>query len=180
MKQTHIVGLIVLLLSIGTAASAQKVKVDIDTHYNFSTIKTFGWAEGQMAKNPIIAELIKRSINDELTSRGLMMNEAAPDIMVSVMAATDIGLQGVGPSWNPEYRSWGGYINPNALMNVTSGTLLVDLVETKNKISIWRGVASDTLNASASGDHLKDAKVAEKTVKSAVRKMFKKYPIKQI
>src|SRR4051794_26093288 len=117
-----------MILAALISVQAQKVKVDVDETANFGTIKTFGWAEGQMAKNPLVAEMIKSSIEKELTARGLT-HSATPDINVCVIAALDMDIAGVGPTWNNErYRYWGGYGNPAALMNVQSGTLLVDLI----------------------------------------------------
>jgi hypothetical protein len=60
--------------------------------------------------------------------------------------------------------------------NVTTGTLLLDLVETKKDMSIFRGVARQTLNRSTSADAAADAKSVEKPIKKAVGKMFEKYP----
>ena len=93
------------------------------------------------------------------------------------MAATDKDLQGIGPTWNNvNYATWGGYRNPAALMTVTTGTLLIDLIETKNNTSVWRGVAKETLNEGPTANASADAKGVEKLIKKAVSKMFKKYP----
>jgi Domain of unknown function (DUF4136) len=176
MKKVSIFASVVFVLAFLISAQAQKVKVDVDATANFSGIKTYGWAEGQMARNPIIAEMIKTSIEKELAARGLTFS-ATPDINVCVIAAVGMDIQGVGPTWNNErYRYWGGYGNPAALMNVQSGTLLIDLIETKRNMSIWRGVAKSTLDGNASGDLAKDAKTVEGTVKKSVSKMFEKYP----
>ena len=62
-------------------------------------------------------------------------------------------------------------------MNVVTGTLLVDLVDTKKDMSVFRGVAKHTLNRSASANEAADAKSVEKPIKKAVSKMFEKYPV---
>ena len=157
---------------------AQKITVDHDSSANFSSFKTFGWSKGQVARNPIAAQMIIFGIENELMARGLTRNNDNPDLEIMVMAAVGIDLQGVGPSWNnAQYKSWGGYGNPAALMNVASGTLLIDLVETVNKKSIWRGVAKDTLKNSLTGNSSEDARKAEKQINSIIKKMFKKYPV---
>jgi hypothetical protein len=61
-------------------------------------------------------------------------------------------------------------------MNITTGTLLLDLVDGKKDISVFRGVAKETLNRSATADQAADARSVEKLIKKAVSKMFKKYP----
>ena len=158
-------------------AAAQKITVDQDSTVNFATFKTFGWSTGQVARNPIAAQMIIFGIENELISRGLTRSNINPDLEIMVMAAVGIDLQGVGPSWNnAQYKSWGGYGNPAALMNVASGTLLIDLVETVNKKSIWRGVAKDTLKNGLTGNASEDARKAEKQINNTIKKMFKKYP----
>jgi len=97
---------------------------------------------------------------------------------VAVAAAAGADIQAVGPTWNnARYQVWGGYTNPAALMNVITGTLLVDLVDTKKDISVFRGVAKQTLNRSSSANEAADAKSVEKPIKKAVSKMFEKYPV---
>jgi len=176
MKLSIVLAAAVLFLST-SAVFAQKVKVDVDTTVNFSTFKTFGWDKGPIARNPLISQMIVAAVESELTARGLIKNDDHPDIKVAVLAAAGADIQAVGPTWNnANYRTWGGYANPAALMNITTGTLLVDLVDTRKDISVLRGVARDTLTRPVSADMNADAKSVEKVVKKAVSKIFKKYP----
>jgi uncharacterized protein DUF4136 len=175
MKPLIMLAAAVLLLS-STTSFAQKVKVDVDSNVNFSNFKTFGWDKGPVARNPIISNLIITAVETELTARGLTKSDN-PDIKVAVMAAAGMDLQAVGPTWNNvNYAVWGGYRNPAALMNVQTGTLLIDLLDTKNNSSVFRGVAKETLNRSVSADQVADAKSVEKLIQKSVVKMFKKYP----
>ena len=167
------------LVLCASIAQAQKLVIDADKTANFTAFKTYGWAGGQIAPNPGTGQMLVNAIERELNSRGMMKNDADPDIRIAVMAAAGMDLQGVGPSWNRElYKSWGGYGNPAALMTVNTGTLLIDLVETKNKFSIWRGVAKDIFISPPTGNPTKDAQTMEKLVNKTVTKMFKKYPVK--
>ena len=179
MKRSIILAAAVLLLST-SAVFGQKVKVDVDTTVNFSAFKTFGWAPGVVARNPLISQMIIAAVESELTARGLTKSDDNPDVKVVVLAAAGMDIQAVGPTWNnANYRTWGGYANPAALMNITTGTLLVDLVDTRKDISVFRGVAKDTLTRPVSADMTADAKSVEKVVKKAVSKMFKKYPVQK-
>jgi len=176
MKRLMILAAFVLVLS-SPAVFGQKVKVDVDTTTNFSAYKTFAWADGMVARNPLITQAIIAAVESELTARGLTKVAANPDLKVAVVAAAGMDIQAVGPTWNNvNYATWGGYTNPAALMNVTTGTMLIDLVDTKKDISVFRGVAKETLNRSPSADITGDAKSVEKLIKKAVTKMFKKYP----
>jgi len=175
MKPLIMLAAAVLLFS-STTTFAQKVTVNVDSSVNFSNFKTFGWDKGPVARNPIISNLIITAVESELTARGLTKSDN-PDIKVAVMAAAGMDLQAVGPTWNNvNYAVWGGYRNPAALMNVQTGTLLIDLLDTKNNSSVFRGVAKETLNRSVSADQVADAKSVEKLIQKSVVKMFKKYP----
>ena len=179
MKPSIILAAAVLFLS-ASAVFGQKVEVDVDATANFSSFKTFGWTGGMVARNPIVSQTILAAVESELTARGLTRSDNNPDLKVVVVAATGMDIQAVGPIWNnANYRTWGGYTNPAALMNVTNGTLLVDLIDTRKDISVLRGVAKETLTRSPSADMTADAKSVEKLVKKAVSKMFKKYPVQK-
>lgn len=173
---------IILLAAVvsfcAATAFAQEVKVDVDATANFASYKTFGWDKsGTVARNPLIAALIVSSVESELTKRGLTKVDDNPDIKVAVTAAAGVDIQAVGPTWNnAKYQVWGGYTNPAAMHNVTTGTLLLDLVDTKSDMSVFRGVARQTLNRSSSADPAADARGVEKPIKKAVSKMFAKYP----
>jgi Domain of unknown function (DUF4136) len=175
MKPSIMLAAALLFLST-SAVFGQSVKVDVDASVNFSTFKTFGWAEGMVARNPVISQLIVNAVENELTARGLTKSADHPDFKVAVVAAAGVDIQTVGPTWNVNYAVWGGYTNPAAMMNITTGTLLLDLVDAKSDRSVFRGVAKETLNRSASADPAADARSVEKLIKKSVTKMFKKYP----
>lgn len=169
------------LFIVASIAQAQKMVVDVDKTVDFKTFKSYSWAPGQVAPKPTTAQMLVDAVEREFNSRGLVKNDKDPDLQIVIMAAADMDLQGVGPTWNNErYRYWGGYGNPAALMTVTKGTLLIDLVETKNKHSIWRGVARDIFVAAPSGNPEKDNKRMQELVSKTVGKMFAKYPVKSV
>ena len=171
-----VISVAVLLLTT-TTIFAQKVQVDVDKTVNFANFKTFAWAEGTVARNPFVAKIIVDAVEAELTARGLTKSSEHPDFKITVMAAVDADLQGVGPTWNNvNYATWGGYRNPAALVTISTGTLMIDLVESKNNYSVLRGVAKDTLNGGRTANAAADAKGVEKLVKKAVSKIFQKYP----
>jgi hypothetical protein len=166
------------LFVLTSAIHAQKIVIDVDKASDFTKFKSFSWAEGQIATNPSTGQLIVVAVERELNSRGLVRNDTSPDIRIAAMAAADMDLQGVGPSWNNErYKSWGGYNNQSALINVAKGMLMIDLIETKNKFSIWRGVVKNVFVAQPTGNPEKDVSQMQSLVNKTVGKMFKKYPV---
>ncbi len=169
---------IAVLFVVTSAANAQKMVVDVDKAVDFSTFRSFSWSAGQIAPKATTSQIIIDAVENELKSRGLVRNDAAPDILISVMAAAEMDLQGVGPTWNNEvYRSWGGYGNPAALMDVTKGTLLIDLVETKKNFGVFRAVVKDVFVSAPTGNPERDTKTMRSLVGKTVKKIFKKYPV---
>ena len=180
MRPRSIIAAAALFLA-ASAVHAQKITVDVDKTFNFSAFKTYGWSNGQIAPRPDTGQMIISAIEKELNSRGLVRNDTNPDVKLAVMAAAGMDLQGVGPSWNRSlYKSWGGYGNPAALMNVGSGTLLIDIIETKKEYSVWRAVAKEVFVSAPTGNQKEDAEYMQKLVQKTVAKLFKKYPIKPV
>lgn len=177
--RSKIINIIALLAFLASIAHAQKIVVDVDKTFDFANFKTFSFAEGQIAPKPSTSQSLVNAVEKELISRGLVRNDTAPDLRIAIMAAVGMDLQGVGPTWNNErYRSWGGYGNPAALITLTKGSLLIDVVETKNKFSIWHAAVKDVFVEPPTNDPEKDARKIESLVNKFVGKMFKKYPVK--
>src|SRR6185369_3517681 len=99
MKPSIILAAAILFCSM-SPVFAQKVKVDVDSTANFSTFKTFAWAVGMVARNPLITQTIIAAVESELTARGLTKVAANPDLKVAVVAAAGFDIQAVGPTWN--------------------------------------------------------------------------------
>jgi hypothetical protein len=176
--RSRIIIAVAVLFAFASFAQAQKTTVDVDKTFDFSKFKSFAWADGQIAPKVTTSEMLVAAIERELTMRGLVRNDSAPDMRIAVMAAAGMDLQGVGPTWNNErYKFWGGYGNPAALMTVTKGNLLIDLVETKGKMSVWRAAVKDIFVQPPSGDPEKDVKQMQELVNKTIAKIFKKYPV---
>src|SRR5215204_6161211 len=86
--------LLCLLFLAGAAAGrAQDVSVDFDRGSDFSKFKTYSWAEGVPAKNPLIDQQIRSNIEGQLAARGLRRVEEGSDIRVLYMAAKDRDIE---------------------------------------------------------------------------------------
>ncbi len=169
----------IALLGTAWAVQAQKMIVDVDKQVDFKAFKTFGFSEKPFAPKPTTSQFLAAAIEREMTSRGLVRNDADPDITITVLAGVGMDLKGIGPTWNNEiYKSWGGYSNPSAMMTISTGSLLIDIFVTKSNNGIFRAVGKEIFVAPPSSNPEKDAKEMEKTVNKTVSKMFKKYPVK--
>jgi hypothetical protein len=168
--------LAVLVLAISTYG--QKVNVQSDKSVDFSKFKTYSWSKGVGARNPIVNQMITDSVEQALASHGFKKVEGEGDLRVVFAAAAEFDLQVAYGSWgnaagNPLQT---GIPSGGQAWNITKGTLVVDVFETRSNNSVWRALAKDTLSSAPSNDMQKDAKRVEKTVKKAVAKMFKEFP----
>lgn len=174
-----ITGVIVLAIAfLSTVAHAQKTSAAHDQNINFANYKTFMLSETHGARNPFVNQMIIAAVEHELTAKGLVKVDANPDLKVVYLAATGFNLQVASVSFgytvNPVYS--GLVPAGSATWDVTTGTLLVDLIDGKTDRIVFRGTAEDVLQRAPSNDPAADAKLVSKQVNKAIAKIFKKYP----
>lgn len=178
------VGLCCLLMA--DAAFAQKVSVDFDKDIDFSSYKTYAFAEGTPTPETLTNQRIERTIDAELAAKGLTKVESNADMAVvyhcsvtqkTQLNTTSLGGWGWGPGWR---RGWGwggrwrggwGGLGGNAITQVEQipvGTLIIDIGDSANKRYIWRATATKTLSSSSNKN--------TKTIDQEVKKMFEKFP----
>jgi hypothetical protein len=81
---------------------------------------------------------------------------------------------GYGPGWGVGYGRYGGGVGVGVSTarttptRVTTGSIVVDIYDAKDKRMIWRGSGSDTV--------LPDPEETEAQIREGAEKMFKKFP----
>ena len=173
-----------VLLAIAFFSSvghAQKTSATFDKNVSFSNYKTFAFDKG-FARNPLVNTMIVEAVERELTARGLTKVAADPDLIVVYLAASGPNLQVANVPYytvaNPAYSGlvWGG---SSMMWNVTTGTLVIDLVDRKTNRAVFRGTVEEVLQRAPSADMAADAKLVSKPINKAVANIFKKYPVKR-
>ena len=173
----RIIIILIIVLGVGFA-QAQKVKVNADPSVDLSRYKTYAWDKPLPPGNPIIQQTIIEAVEQAMATKGLVKVENEPDITVVFFAATDTDLQIGYPSWSNAMgsaRSTGIAVGSQG-WTVTKGTLSLDIVDSKTKVSVWRGTATHTLEHGPTGDVAKDAKSVAGPIRKSVQKMFKQFP----
>jgi len=166
-------------LFIVAGAYGQDVHYNYDRGANFAAYKTYQWVDlpGRVP-DQLIDRDIKRSIDEQLSQKGLTRVEKDADLYVGYQAVIDmekgISLSGWGTRGGPGgWGGWGG-LDSGTVTGQTStipvGILLVDLFDPAKKQLIWRGDASKTL------DLKKDPDKNYKNLQKAMTKLFKNYP----
>ena len=172
--------MLVLSLILCSVVQAQKTSAAFDEKVDFSTYKTFAF-DKEGARNPFVNALIVQAIERELTARGLTKVDTDPDLKVVYLAATvpDLQVQSV-PFYhvvNPAYSGLVGSATMN-MWDVTTGTLVIDLLDRKSDRTVFRGTITEVLQRAPSADLKADAKIVTKPINKGIAKVFKKYPVK--
>jgi hypothetical protein len=169
MKTTRI--LIAACMFYAVSASAAKPQIQWNPEYDFSSIKTFEWAESNGAtlkqSEPFLHSHIVNAIEYQLTSHGLTQVDANADVRVTYYATvdTDYRLQSssVGYGFGRYGMSgWGYYgygmsgpiYTDTRVVEVERGTLMVDIWDTASNELIWRG-SVDGITVASNLDKMK-------------------------
>jgi hypothetical protein len=164
-----------------SVVQAQKTSAAFDEKVDFSSYNTFAF-DKEGARNPFVNTLIVEAVERELTSRGLTKVKGEPDLKVVYLAATVPNLQVQNVPFyhvvNPAYSGMVGSSTMN-MWDVTTGTLVIDLLDRNRDRVVFRGTITEVLQHAPTADLKADAKTVSKPINKGVAKIFKKYPIKR-
>jgi len=157
----RLVGMLALGALATSPAFAQKPQIQWDKDYDFSKVKTFKWQQPSSPSlaesNPIMHKFIESAIETELQKAGLMETTDDPDVYVTYHGSVDTEVQlrstsfgyGVGGygmgGWGMSGVSMGNTHTTTREVQTKKGTLVVDIVDPKEKQLVWRGTASGIL-----------------------------------
>jgi len=156
------------LLLCGTliSCSSVTVKSDFDANANFAQYKTFDFMSRSRDGNPLNNKRVEAAIEQELIAKGLQKQAAGrPDLLVAyhTNVKDKIDVDTYGYRYGRYGRRVGTY---TTVQKYQQGTLVVDLVDAKEKELVWRGWAKGEVNDSISKEKIDDT----------VRKILGKYP----
>src|SRR5262245_18806626 len=166
------------LATVAFSAQAQKPQIQWNNNYDFDAVQTFAWQDTQDTsleeQNPFMHSLIKNTIEAELATSGLTEVEANPDVYVNYHASTSTDTQLRSDSYGYGFGGYGmgtwgyyGMAGPvsttTRVVEISKGTLVVDIWDAAKKELIWRGEVSDTIPD--------NPQKAEKLVVKAIGKM---------
>ena len=167
-----------LAVSLVTAGcSTISVCTDYDRTVDFSVYKTFDIVHQQEMRNDLIRGRIDGAITRQLEVKGFTPSTAQPDLLVAVHAKlsreTHFDTTTFGYGWGAGWGYWGRRGAGGAttvVRQVPVGTVIIDVVDARQKKLIWQAVASDTLDPRASADE------RDRRVNDAMEKIFAGFP----
>jgi hypothetical protein len=178
MKVTILLG--ALALTAAAAGVRADTKSDYDKEYDFAKLKTFDFKQ---QVRPTVRDinganaLWNRRIHDDLTSDlradGYTLTSAgSPDFLIAYsMGArerTDVRYLGYGfPGWGRHRWAWGAWGPDFDVWNIpyTRSTLVVDVIDARTNMLVWRGYDSDQI----------DLNKADKTIDKAVGSLIRRF-----
>jgi hypothetical protein len=170
--------LFAIALATATACSSITTSADYDKSAGFSQYKTYAWKDVDPKQNELLDRRVKSAVDAQLAAKGLRKVDADPDLWVVYHAQLSEQTQintydtGWGYGWGWRGYGYGGGMSTTTVSKIPVGTLIVDLVDAKEKQLKWRGTASKTLDPSATAEE------RDKNVNAAVEKMLAGYPPK--
>lgn len=163
---------IAILISMSGCGSSMQVNTDYDKAANFSAVKTYSWREGTRLPNPLMNDRVIAAVDAQLMKKGMQRVDSAGDVTVTYHAAASESMDVQTFSTGGYYGCWGGCMGTTSttVRPVTTGTLIVDLVETSSNKMLWRGTGSDTVTG--------DPQDSERKINEAISRMFSNFPPK--
>ena len=160
--------LIVGLMITISGCSSLSVSQDYDTKYDFATLKTFGFMETptDAGVSQLTVDRVVSATKSSLEYLGYTESDD-PDFLVAMHGGqktqTQIDSYGYGYGWG-----WGaGGVD---VYQYQEGTLIIDIVDAKNKDLIWRGTGQDVVDPNA------DTQKRTETINNAVSKILAQFP----
>jgi hypothetical protein len=165
-----------LAFAAASPAHAQSVKSDYDKATDFAKYKTFSFKKGTDAPTPFAQQRIEGAIAAQLKERGIVPSDS-PDLYVfthtKVSKEQRVDVTSYGYGGYPGWGGWGGGFGSSSVMvtDVPMGTVMVDMVDAKTDLLVWRGVATDTLSTNPTPEK------SAKRINKAMAKLFNRYPV---
>ena len=169
-----------VLFFLLTACSTITVKSDYDRSYDFSQYKTYRWAleselnrHDALKKNQLVEKRVHAAIDQELQAKGFTKKEIGEaDFVVVTHAGVKERMQvdQYGGRYGWYHPWWGPYGGYTSLSYYKEGTLVIDIVDFKEKELAWRGTGTDVIK------DYKDGAKMQKDIDAAVTKILASFP----
>jgi hypothetical protein len=182
----HTIFVTAIGLLLSACASGPKIQSDYDRTVDFSQFETFGFfspmsIEGENYST-LFGQQFRESIAREMRARGYVQSDN-PDLGINVSARlqektrvttkTDpIMVGGYYGYRRGYYHPWAtyGYGTTTHVSQYNEGTVNVDVVDMRQKVMVWEGVAIGRVKEGRKNSEVR------KAIDSGVTEMFKGFP----
>lgn len=170
----------IVLISLISCGPGVTVRTDFDPGQDFTIYKTYQWWSGEqpqddLNKAPLVKKRVINSVDKLLKEKGFELVESGEtDFIVMIHAGSEERMQvtnwGGGYGWYDPW--WGPYGGRTDVSYYEEGTLVIDIVDTKEKELSWRGLGTAIVKD-------RDAEEQQAFLDMAVGKIMKDFPPKK-
>ena len=168
-----------LFLLLAACGPAIRVTYDKEPNTSIANYKTYSWLKGKEIEekglNPLFYnELndvrIKNAVNKHMRSKGFTFVDSSSDCAADLQLHYHIVVENKTSETVEPF----GYYYPTEWRKVNiysyrEGTLIIDLMDTKRNMLVWRGTATEVITAQTSAK-------PEKAINDAVARIFEELP----
>jgi hypothetical protein len=165
-----VVGAIAVAVSL-TSCATLKVTTGWDKNVDFSKYDTWMWKADGSIRDPVWARRCQDVLTDELAKKKLAPIDTNPDLwgVVHARLSSETDVVPFSPVWGYGWGAWAAADYP-VEYQVPVGTIIVDLVDARQKQLVWRGTASDVIQADRNNEQREERLIA------VLAQMFAGYP----
>jgi len=147
------------------SCSSITVKSDYDPNVDFSSYKTYHWADYEnmndddLAKNPLLRQRIIAAVDEDLKKKRFKLSASDEVDFVIVVhglarETTNVTDWAGGYRYDPWWGPNGGSVD---VSYYDQGTLVIDMVDAKVNELIWRGLGTCVLRDNCDPENLQKA-----------------------
>jgi hypothetical protein len=186
---------LIVLALLAVACSSNPVTTDYNPKYDFGAIRTYGWlAQNDQNQDPLLYndltdERIHSAVDEQLALRGWkLVDKEKPDVMITYHLGMQDKIQvndfypnygyypcyycrPYGGAYGGMGGPWGGYAGGGlSVYQYTQGTIMLDLIDSKDMHMVWRGILSKPITS------LKTPQERDARINSAVQQILSNLP----
>jgi len=175
--------LVLAFAVFAAGCSGISTSVDFDPSTDFAAYQTYNWvpdasSEGAgVAADQLIDARVRSAIESELDARGMTrVDLAQADMAVGyqVTSQDKVSYNTVSTGWGGGYGrrrgGWGGGMSTTYENAYTDGSIILALFDNAERVLVWQGSATSTIDPGASPDARTEA------IQEAVAKMMENFP----
>lgn len=173
-----------IVLTVAFILSVSCSPISFQSDYNpdadYTKLKTFKFYKDEkvsgdaLAGRPMLRDKIRNAIRDALKKKGYTEDKNNPDFLIVLFGVMKGKLKTSGWGYYQWYNPWWGtsaYSDREIdVSHYEQGSLVIDIVLTKNKELIWRGIADGLTKQNLSPQELDEA------VEYIVNKILNDFP----
>ena len=165
MKTLRLV-LVLIFTICFTSCSSVTIDDDFFKTADLTSYKTFDWLSRPHAMLIVkegrgqVEKLLKESVNEQLTARGLSQKADSPDLLISYLVGAEL----------TNTDDFSDKVGERTAQQYSEGAILLDFLDGKTRELLWRVAAFDIEDRNPTPE--KNKEIIEKTVE----RMFKNFP----